>query len=127
MSYKKLGELNKDLAAVFAGGDKTECLRRGEEMAAKWERVCPAVSSMLRDGLEDCLTVLTMPDHHRKRLASTNLLENMMKRLKKRTRVVGVFPNRASCQRLIGSQLIELHEQWLTETTAYFNMEQAGV
>jgi putative transposase len=127
VSYKKLGELNKDLAAVFAGCDKAECLRRGEEMAVKWDRSCPALASMLRDGLEDCLTVLNMPEHHRKRLASTNLLENMMKRLKKRTRVVGVFPNRASCHRLIGSQLIELHENWLTEEGSYFKMEQAGV
>ena len=38
-----------------------------------------------------------------------------MKRLKKRTQVVGVFPNRASCDRLIGAQLLEVHEQWLSE------------
>jgi putative transposase len=126
VSYKKLKELNKDLAAVFAPAERSECLRRAEEMAAKWEKAYPAVASMLRDGLEDTLTVLTMPEHHRKRLASTNLLENIMKRLKKRTRVVGVFPNRASCQRLIGSQLLELHEQWLTEEASHFNMEHAG-
>lgn len=82
---------------------------------------------MLREGLEDCLSVLEMPEHHRKRLASTNLLENIMKRLKKRTKVVGVFPNRAACDRLIGAQLMELHENWLTEEKAYFNMDQAGV
>ena len=78
---------------------------------------------MLREGLEDCLTVLSFPEHHRQRLTSTNLLENMMKRLKKRTRVVGVFPNRAACDRLIGAQLLELHETWQTEEKAYFNME----
>ena len=49
-----------------------------------------------------------------------------MKRLKKRTRVVGVFPSRSSCDRLIGSQLLELHEQWQTEEKAYFNMEYGG-
>jgi putative transposase len=110
----------------LAPADRAECLRRGEEMAVKWEGACPAVAGMLREGLEDCLTVLGMPEHHRKRLASTNLLENIMKRLKKRTRVVGVFPNRASCQRLVGSQLMELHEGWLTEEGTYFKMEGAG-
>jgi transposase-like protein len=126
VSYKKLKELNKDLAGVFAPMEKSECLRRGEEMASKWERGDPKVAAMLRESLEDCLTVLSFPEHHRKKLASTNLLENMMKQLKKRTRVVGVFPNRASCDRLIGAQLLELHERWLTEEKAYFNMEYAG-
>lgn len=126
VSYKRLGELNRDLAAVFAGGDRAECLARGEEMAVKWERACPAVAAMLREGLEDCLTAEGFPGHHRKRLRSTNLLENMMKRLKKRTRVVGVFPNRGSCRRLVGAQLIELHEQWAAADTVYFNMEYAG-
>lgn len=123
VSYKKLKELNRDLAVVFAGDGKHECLRRGAEMADRWERQSPAVAAMLREGLDDCLAVEQLPAHHRRRLRSTNLLENMMKRLKKRTRVVGVFPNRASCQRLIGAQLLELHEQWQTEEKAYFNME----
>jgi putative transposase len=127
VSYKKLKELNKDLASVFAPAEKAECLRRGEEMAARWERTSPEVAAMLRNGLEDCLTVEAFPEHHRKRLRSTNLLENIMKRLKKRTRVVGVFPNRSSCDRLIGAQLMELHESWLTEEKAYFNMDYAGV
>lgn len=123
VSYKKLKELNRDLVTVFAGDSKAECLRRGAEMADRWEKPSPAVAAMLREGLEDCLAVEQLPEHHRRRLRSTNLLENMMKRLKKRTRVVGVFPNRASCHRLIGAQLLELHEQWQTQEKAYFNME----
>jgi putative transposase len=122
VSYKKLKELNRELAIVFGGEGKAECLRRGEEMAERWEKSQPEVSAMLRSGLEDCLTAESFPEHHRRRLRSTNLLENMMKRLKKRTKVVGVFPNRASCQRLIGSQLLELHESWQTQAAAYFNM-----
>lgn len=127
VSYKKLKELNRELACVFVGEGKSECLRRGEEMAALWEKSHPAVAAMLREGLEDCLAAESFPERHRKRLRSTNLLENMMKRLKKRTRVVGVFPTRSSCDRLIGSQLLELHEGWQTEEKAYFNMESAGV
>src|SRR5215210_895165 len=123
VSYKRAGELMKDLAAVFGPWERTECLRRGEEMAAKWEKSCPAVASMIREGLEDCLAVLAFPDHHRRKLASTNLLENLMKRLKKRTKVVGIFPNRQSCERLIGSQLLEVHEDWQAADKAYFNME----
>jgi transposase-like protein len=125
VSYKVVKELMNDLAVVYAAWDRVQCLRRGQEMAAKWKGRCGAVSGML-EGLEDTLSVLDLPEHQRRKLCSTNLLENIMKRLKKRTRVVGIFPNRASCDRLVGSQLLELHEQWQTEEKAYFNMERAG-
>lgn len=126
VSYKQLKALMKDLASVFAGEDRTECLRRGREMADQWQGRYPAVARMLRDGLEDCLTVPDFPECHRRRLTSTNMLENLMKRLKARTKVVGVFPNRSSCDRLIGSLLLEVHEQWSLEDKAYFNMENVS-
>jgi len=126
VGYKKLKELSLDLKTVFAPEQKSECILRAEEMAVKWEKSSPAVAAMLRESVEDCLTVLSFPLHHRIRLKSTNLLENIMKRLKKRTKVVGVFPNRASCHRLVGSQLLELHEEWQAENKDYFNMDYAG-
>ena len=123
VSYKVLKELMKDIAAVFASQEKDQCLRRGEEMACKWEKAYPAVAKMLREGLEDCLTVLSFPEQHRRRLCSTNLAESIMRRLKRRTAVVGVFPNRSSCDRLIGASLLELHEQWQVSSRPWFNME----
>lgn len=123
VSYKVMKELMGDLVVVFAPEDRVECLRRGEEMANKWEKRYPSVSTMLRAGLEDCLAVLDFPKHHHKRLRSTNMLENLMKRLKKRSRVVGVFPSRRSCDRLLGAQLIEVHEGWLSGGKGYFNMD----
>jgi len=126
VSYKAVREVLADLRAIFAGEDRAECLRRGEEMAARWEGRYPAVAKMLREGLEDCLTVLESPEHHRRRLNSTNLLESLMKRLKARTKVVGVFPNRASCDRLVGAILVEVDEAWSLETAPYFGMEHGG-
>jgi putative transposase len=123
VSRKRARDLLEEIAFVFASDEESECLYRAEEMASRWEGRYPSVATMLRSGVGDCLTVLQFPAHHRKRLTSTNLLENLMKRLKKRTRVVGVFPNRASCDRLIGAQLIEVHEAWQTQTMAYFNMD----
>lgn len=127
VSYKVLKELMTDLLVVFEPEERAECLRRGEEMAAKWEARYPTVAKMLRDGLEDCLAVLDFPEHHRRRLQSTNMLENMMKRLKKRSRVVGVFPSSSSCDRLLGAQLLELHEEWSVEETSYFNMKNVDL
>jgi len=82
---------------------------------------------MLREGLEDCLTILNFPEHHRKKLQSTNMVENLMKRLKKRSSVVGVFPNRSSCDRLLGAQLLEVHEKWAATDRAYFNMKNVNL
>jgi transposase-like protein len=124
VSYKAIPEVVSDAKGVFAGEDRQECLRRGEEMTRKWEGRYPAVGKMLREGLEDTLTVLDFPETHRRRLHSTNMLESLMKRLKRRTVVVGVFPNRGSCDRLIGAMLVETHEQWATERAAYFGMER---
>jgi len=127
VSYKVLKELMADLVVVFEPEDRKQCLRRRDEMADKWESRYPTVAKMLREGLEDCLAVLDFPEHHRRRLRSTNMLENLMKRLKKRSRVVGVFPSRSSCDRLLGAQLIEVHEHWSLDEMAYFNMENVDL
>jgi len=127
VSYKALKDLMADVVVVFEPEERVACLERGEALAAKWEARYPAVAKMLREGLEDCLAVLDFPACHRRRLQSTNMLETLMKRLKKRSRVVGVFPNRASCDRLLGAQLIEVHEQWAVQERSYFNMENVDL
>jgi transposase-like protein len=67
---------------------------------------------MMETGREDTLSVCGINPADRVRLGSTNVLENLMKQLKSRTRVVGIFANEASCHRLIGALLVERHEQW---------------
>lgn len=126
VSHKLYRRVMSELASVFAGEDRDECLRRGREMADRWRASHGSLSRMLEEGLEDCLTVWSLPGPHRLRLQSTNLLENLMKRLKKRSRVVGVFPSRDACDRLLGAQLLEVHEGWLVESRPYFNMEHVG-
>jgi len=123
VGVKSRKEVIDDFRAVLKGEGKVECMARGREMAKKWENRYPKVSSMLVEGLEDCLTVLELPLDHWRRMSSTNMLENLMKQLKKRTSVVGVFPNKASCDRLIGALLVETDEQWSVEEDRYLNME----
>ena len=124
VSWRRYKELASDISAVFKPEERRECLRRAEEMAVKWEKPYPKVAAMLRDGLEDCLTVCDLPSGIRRKLNSTNMLERVMKELKARTRVVGVFPNRASCERLIGARLPELEEAWKVKEKRYLAMEQ---
>lgn len=119
---KHYRELAADIKTVFRAEERSECLRRAEEMAAKWQSTAPRIAAMLRDGLESCLTVCLLPPEHRRKLHSTNMLERVMRELKRRTRVVGIFPNAASCDRLIGARLMELHEHW-QEAKAYLSMD----
>lgn len=123
VSYKGFRQLLADYRMVLEPEEKGECLRRAEEMAVRWEQVNPKVSAMLREDFESCLEVCGLPSEHRRKLHSTNMLERQMRELKRRTRVVGVFPNVASLDRMIGSQLLELDEQWRLEEKRYLNME----
>lgn len=122
-SYKHHKELMSDIRGVFLPEERIECLKRAEEMAVKWERLAPKVARMLRDDFESCLTVCQLPPEHRRRLNSTNMLERVMRELKRRSRVVGIFPDRASCDRLIGARLMELHETWELEEQRYLSMD----
>jgi len=69
------------------------------------------VARGIEEGFEQCLTVWELPSTHRRRLSSTNMLERVMRTLKQRTRVVGIFPNEASLDRLVGAVLIEMDER----------------
>ena len=68
--------------------------------------------------------VCTLPAQFRRKLNSTNMLERVMRELKQRTKVVGIFPNEASCDRLIGARLMELEEAWSLEERDYLNTDQ---
>ena len=61
VANREYREVWSDWAGVFAAGEKDEYLRRGEEMAQKWQPRRPKVAAMLREGREDCLTVLDFP------------------------------------------------------------------
>jgi transposase-like protein len=123
VSYKRYKELAHDLRHVFSGETEQDCLVFMEATADKWEKCgVKRVSEQLREGTSECLTVLTLPEERRRRLNSTNMLERVMRELKRRTRVVGIFPNTASCYRPIGALLLELHEEWQLESRPYVNM-----
>lgn len=111
---KLSGELMKELSQVYAPEERIACLAACRSMADRWRTKYPAVAKMLEEGFEDTLSVCPYPEELRKKFASTNMLESLMKRLKQRTKVVQIFPCVPSCWRLVGAQLLELQEHWLT-------------
>ena len=67
--------------------------------------------------------VYALPQKYRIKLRTVNPLENLNREIKRRTRLVSVFPNTLSAQRLIGAILIEVHDDWLASTSCYINMD----
>lgn len=120
---KDKARVAKELKEVFAIQEKELCRRAAEEMAARWASKCPALAQQLRTGFEDCLTVHDLPNRLRRRLHSTNMLERVMREIKRRTDAVSIFPNEASCDRLIGAHLMERHEMWLCEGKRYLDLD----
>lgn len=120
---KDKAQVAKEIKELFALSEKEHCRRASEEMAARWEGKCPALSQQLRAGFEDCLTVHDLPNRLRRRLHSTNMIERVMREIKRRTDAVSIFPNEASCDRLIGAHLMERHETWFCESKRYLDLD----
>ena len=72
----------------------------------------PKLSAMLDDAEHDVLAFMAFPKAHRKQLASTNPLERINAEIKRRTEVVGIFPNEAAIMRLVGALLLEQNDEW---------------
>ena len=84
-------------------------------MAEKWRRKgYEKVAEHLEEHIEECLTCLAFPESHRRRIRTTNGLERLNQEIKRRTRVVRIFPNRESCLRLVTALAVEQSEEWVT-------------
>jgi putative transposase len=73
----------------------------------------PAVVTLLIEAEDEVFTFYDFPAEHRRQIYSTNPLERLNKELKRRSAVVGIFPNRAAAVRLLDAVLVEQHEEWL--------------
>ncbi len=77
----------------------------------------------MEEHIEECLTCLSFPESHRRRIRTTNGLERLNQEIKRRTRVVRIFPNRQACLRLVTALAVEQSEEWLTGRR-YLDMEE---
>ena len=103
---RNLGEARNDLAAWIT----------------KWESRYAKLVAWVEENIEETLTFYRLPPQHHKHLKSTNMLERLNEELKRRTHVVRIFPNAASCLRLVRALAVETHENWI-EATRYLNMD----
>ena len=123
VGHKEQDKVTKALVAARKIEDRKTCLAEAERIATQYEGRYPKLARQIRGQFEETLAVHELPKEHRRRVYTTNMMERVMREIKRRTRVVGIFPNDAACERLIGAQLLERHESWQCERTRYLNME----
>jgi putative transposase len=115
VSFAKRKELGADLRGIFAASDREQALGFTLPVAEKWrEKGHEKVACHLEEHIEECLTCLAFPESHRRRIRTTNGLERLNQEIKRRTRVVRIFPNRGSCLRLVVALAVEQSEEWVT-------------
>jgi len=126
VSLKRRGELSGDISAIFKEATKDSAMAKAAEIAAKWRSIAPRVATMIDEGIEQCLSALSFPEDHRVSLRTNNTMERLNKEIRRRDRVIEVFPNEASAMRLICALCIEVSEEWLS-SKAYLDMSLLDV
>ena len=111
------------LRHIFQAADLPTARTAFAAVAVALEGKADRALAVLEDGLEDALTVLVLPEKYRTRLRTTNGMERLNEEIRRRERVIRIFPNEASALRLIGALLAEQHEIWSTGKR-YFDMTE---
>jgi putative transposase len=113
----------KELRWMYDRRDVVEARRDLAAWLAKWQGKYPRLCDWVESDIEETFAFYRLPLAHHKHLKSTNMLERYNEEIKRRTHVVRIFPNEASCLRLIRALAVETHEEWL-EGPRYLDMEQ---
>jgi putative transposase len=109
------------IRTIFAQPDAAHVAEQLEEITAMLGRQFPAVADMLTDARADLLAFTSFPTAHWKKIWSTNPIERVHKEIKRRTNVVGIFPNDAALLRLVTAVIAEAHDEWQVTERRYLS------
>ena len=118
-------EVSEAMKAVFVQRDEKSAKTKAAELVRQFQARFPKAMEIFEAGIDDVLSYLHYPQSHRVRISSTNPLERLNLEIRRRTRVIGIFPHAAACLRLIGMLLVEKNEDWLTDDKAYLTFDDA--
>jgi transposase-like protein len=111
----------QELRWIYDRRDSQEANRDLAAWIAKWQGKYPKLVDWAESNIGETLTFYRLPRAHHKHMKSSNMLERLNEEIKRRTRVVRIFPNIPSCLRLVRALCVETHETWL-EDNRYLNM-----
>ena len=110
--HKEKERFANQLKGIWMTTDPEVAKRRAQDLADAYRAKYPKAIETLEDGLEDALTFLSFPSLDSRKVSSNNMLERLNKEIRRRTRVVGIFPDPDSYLRLVTAHLMEYSEDW---------------
>jgi putative transposase len=114
-------QVAEDIRNIFNASDLENARRMLAEAVEKYEKSASKLAHWMKDNIPDSFSCFSLPHAYRKRLRTSNMAEVTNREIKRRTRVIGIFPNEASLLRICSALLKALDERWL-EGRAYLTM-----
>ncbi len=107
-------EVARDIRHIFNAPTLSEAQRLLRLSIEQWAEKAPQLSTWMEENLPEGLSVFQFSEEQRKRLRTSNIVERVNKEIKRRTRVACIFPNEASCLRLVSAIVMEMSDEWET-------------
>jgi putative transposase len=111
------------IATAFAQNSAETAKQQWRLVADQIRPKVPKLAALMDEAETDVLAYMSFPAQHRTKLHSTNPLERLMGEIKRRTDVVGIFPNEAAITRLVGAILLEQNDEWAVQRARYMTLE----
>jgi transposase-like protein len=111
------------IATAFAQDDAEAAKTQWRKVADQLRPKLPKLAALMDDAEADALAYMSFPAAHRTKLHSTNPIERLNGEIKRRTEVVGIFPNEAAITRLVGAILLEQNDEWAVQRARYMTLE----
>jgi transposase-like protein len=118
-------EVAEDIRTIFNAPDRTTAQAYLARTIAKYQSSASRLAEWMAENLSEGFTVFSFPSGFQRLLRTTNGVERLHREVRRRARVVSIFPNPASCLRLVSAILAEISEEWLTGRT-YISFEGSG-
>ncbi len=113
----------EEIKSIFQSPDIYFALSRVKELVERYKDTYPRFTEKLEEEIEGTLSCYQFPALHRRRIRTTNCLERFNEEIRRRTRVIRIFPNETACLRLIRASAIEQNEEHLTRKR-YLKMDE---